>query len=86
MEYIKRHAEATVNMLSKMFGAILVAGPRQVGKTTIQVDFENDTAEIIRLADWDTIKTNRFANRAIAYLLSCENEMLPKETMVAFEL
>ena len=52
----------------------------------IQVDFENDTAEIIRLADWDTIKTNRFANRAIAHLLSCENEMLPKETMVAFEL
>lgn len=35
MEYIKRHAEATVNMLSKMFGAILVAGPRQVGKTTM---------------------------------------------------
>lgn len=34
MEYIKRHAEATVNTLSKMFGAILVAGPRQVGKTT----------------------------------------------------
>ena len=35
MEYIKRHAEATVNMLAKMFGAILVAGPRQVGKTTM---------------------------------------------------
>ena len=35
MEYIKRHAEATANMLSKMFGAILVAGPRQVGKTTM---------------------------------------------------
>lgn len=35
MEYIKRHAEAAVNTLSKMFGAILVAGPRQVGKTTM---------------------------------------------------
>ncbi len=35
MEYIKRHAEATVTALSKMFGAILVAGPRQVGKTTM---------------------------------------------------
>lgn len=35
MDYIKRHAEATVNTLSKMFGAILVAGPRQVGKTTM---------------------------------------------------
>ena len=33
--YIPRHAEATVEKLSKMFGAILVAGPRQVGKTTM---------------------------------------------------
>ena len=33
--YIKRHAEATVKRLSKMFGAVLVAGPRQVGKTTM---------------------------------------------------
>lgn len=33
--YIKRHAEQTVNNLAKMFGAILVAGPRQVGKTTM---------------------------------------------------
>lgn len=33
--YIKRHAEATVEKLSKMFGAVLVAGPRQVGKTTM---------------------------------------------------
>ena len=49
----------------------------------ISFDFENGTAEIIRLADWDTIKTNRFANKAIAYLLNCENEELPKEIMVA---
>ena len=33
--YIKRHAEKTVLELSKMFGAVLVAGPRQVGKTTM---------------------------------------------------
>lgn len=33
--YKKRHAEPTVKQLSKMFGAILVAGPRQVGKTTM---------------------------------------------------
>ena len=51
----------------------------------ISLDFENGTAEIVRLADWDTMKTNRFANKAIAYLLNCENEKLPKETMVAFE-
>ena len=30
-------------------------------------------------------KTNRFANKAVAYLLNCENEKLPKEIMVAFE-
>ena len=51
----------------------------------IQVDFENGTAEIVRLADLDTIKTNRFANKAVAYLLNCENEKLPKETILAFE-
>ena len=48
-------------------------------------DFENGTAEIIRLVDWDTLKTNRFANKAAAYLLNCKNEKLPKEIMVAFE-
>lgn len=33
--YIKRHAEETVQELARMFGAVLVAGPRQVGKTTM---------------------------------------------------
>lgn len=33
--YIRRHAEETVGKLSGMFGAILVAGPRQVGKATM---------------------------------------------------
>ena len=51
----------------------------------ISLDFEKGTAEIIRLADWDTMRTNRYANRAIAYLLNCEDAKLPKETMVAFE-
>ena len=51
----------------------------------ISLDFESGTAKIIRLADWDTMKTNRFANKAIAYLLNCENEKLPKETILAFE-
>ena len=51
----------------------------------LRFDFESSTAEIIHLADWDTIKTNRFANKAVAYLLNCENEKLPKETMLVFE-
>lgn len=33
--YIKRHLEETIKEISNMFGAILVAGPRQVGKTTM---------------------------------------------------
>ncbi len=31
--YVQRQAEATIKRLSKMFGAVLVVGPRQVGKT-----------------------------------------------------
>ena len=33
--YIKRHAERAVTELASMFGAVLVAGARQVGKTTM---------------------------------------------------
>ena len=51
----------------------------------ILLDFENGTVEIVRLADWDTIKINRFTNKAITHLLNCENEKLLKETIVAFE-
>ena len=52
----------------------------------ILFDFENGTAEIVKLADWDTIKSNVFAKTAIRYLLNCENDRLPKETMFAFEM
>ena len=40
--YRKRLAESTINMLSKMFGAILVSGPRQVGKTTMLKNVTKD--------------------------------------------
>lgn len=40
--YRKRHAEKTVSTLAKMFGAILVAGPRQVGKTTMLKESTKD--------------------------------------------
>ena len=33
--YIERHAEKTISRLSRMFGAVLVTGSRQVGKTTL---------------------------------------------------
>ena len=33
--YYKRHADEAIHKLSKMFGAVLVTGARQVGKTTL---------------------------------------------------
>lgn len=33
--YITRHAEETIRKMAKQFGAVLVTGPRQVGKTTM---------------------------------------------------
>lgn len=42
--YRNRLAESTVNTLSKMFGAVLVAGPRQVGKTTMLKNITKDIA------------------------------------------
>ncbi len=33
--YIKRHIEDSVKRISKMFGSVIVTGPRQVGKTTL---------------------------------------------------
>ena len=51
----------------------------------IQFDFEKGTAEIIRLADWDTTVTNIFAKRAIQFLLAYGADKLPKGTLIAFE-
>ena len=51
----------------------------------ISVDFENGTAEIIRLTDWDTIKTNWFAKEAIRYILSLSPDALTKYMLVPLE-
>ena len=40
--YLRRHAEKTVKKLSSMFGAVLVTGSRQVGKTTMLQEISND--------------------------------------------
>ena len=34
----------------------------------IRFDFESSTAEIVKLADWDTVKSNVFAKAAIQYV------------------
>ena len=51
----------------------------------ISFDFENGTGTIVQLADWDTIIAKLFANKAIICLLDCQNEKLPKETIITFE-
>ena len=48
--YIKRHMEQTVQQISKMFGAVLVTGPRQVGKTTLLKEVVGDV-EYVTLDD-----------------------------------
>ena len=46
----ERHAGAAVSSLSKMFGAVLVTGARQVGKTTLLKGIAND-AKYVSLDD-----------------------------------
>ena len=50
----------------------------------IQFDFENGTAEIVRLAEWDTMVSKMFAKRAVKYIRSCDIEHLPQKLLFAF--
>lgn len=51
----------------------------------LALDFETKTTEIVKLADWDTIKSHKYAKAAISYLLHCKNEDLPKDIVIPFE-
>lgn len=51
----------------------------------IRFDFERGTAEIVRLADWDTTRTNIYAKMVIRYIMKCKDENLPKEILLGFE-
>ena len=51
----------------------------------IVFDFESGTGSIVRIADWDTIKTNWFANEAIRYTLSLSPDALKKYMLVPLE-
>jgi len=44
--YIKRHIEDTINRVSDMYSALIVTGPRQVGKTTVLKHICKDTQYI----------------------------------------
>ena len=52
----------------------------------IRFDFENGTAEVVKLADWDTVKSNIFANTAIRFVQSLPETRLLKSTVVPFEM
>ena len=51
----------------------------------IRFDFAAGTAEIVRLAEWDTIKSNVFARTAIRYIQSLPEAKLPSEAVVMFD-
>lgn len=51
----------------------------------IRFDFATGTAEIVWLAEWDTIKPNVFARTAIRYIQSLPEAKLPSETVVMFD-
>ena len=51
----------------------------------IRFDFATGTAEIVRLAEWDTIKSNVFARTAIRYIQSLPEAKPPSEAVVMFD-
>ena len=51
----------------------------------IRFDFATGTAEIVRLAEWDTIKSNVFARTAIRHIQSLPEAKLPSEAVVMYD-
>lgn len=50
----------------------------------LRFDFENGTAEIVKLADWNTTTSNIFANTAIRYIQGLPEARLLKSVAVPF--
>ena len=50
----------------------------------LRFDFENGTAEIVKLADWDTVKSNIFAKTAIRFVQRLPEARLLKSVAVPF--
>ena len=51
MEYIRRDLEGKILSLSAEYSAILITGPRQVGKTTVLKQLMSDDREYVTLDD-----------------------------------
>ena len=49
----------------------------------ISFDFEAGTAEIIRLAEWDTTVSKKFAQKAIQYILTCNSKLCKETTLIS---
>lgn len=50
----------------------------------LRFDFENGTAEMVKLADWDTVKSNVFAKTTIRYIQGLQEARLLKSVAVPF--
>ncbi len=50
----------------------------------IQFDFVNGTAEIVRLAEWDTMNSHVFAERVIKYIRSCDTDYFTQKLLFSF--
>ena len=50
----------------------------------LRFDFENGTAEIVKLADWDTMKSNIFAKTTIQFVQGLPEARLLKSVVVPF--
>jgi len=81
--YVRRHAEKIINTLSKMFGAVLVTGARQAGKTTL-------LRKSIPMAEWvsldDPIILHSARNEASTFLKEHEAPLFIDEIQYAPQL
>ena len=50
----------------------------------LRFDFESGAAEIVRLADWDTVKSNVFAKAAIQYVRYLLRQASAKQVIVLY--
>ena len=50
----------------------------------LRFDFESSTAEIVKLADWDMVKSNIFANTVIRFVQRLPEARLLKSVVVPF--
>lgn len=50
----------------------------------IQFDFISNTAEIVRLAEWDTMVSKVFAEQVVKYVRACDADKLPQKLLFSF--